>query len=229
LCRRIIINNNSNFIKIAGSFGLAFTLIFAPALIMEPENRPAERYSSDSSAQANSAHYNTYALSVRLLERIEILNSEVIAENNLLNIASESKNIEPFQNTNSRNAANRFKEWKRSDRTVEENSPRHYALTKFEDYGWQVKKEWGCLDRLWWHESNWSHTAGDATGKGAYGIPQAAPGNKMSAEGDDWKTSPETQIDWGLNYIENRYGSPCKAFKFWKKQAEYGDKGYGWY
>jgi hypothetical protein len=158
-----------------------------------------------------------------------VIGQEALATRSLLAVASDSKNLEAFANTNARNAANRFKEWKRSDRTVKENSPRHYALLKFEKYGWQVEEEWACLDRLWWHESNWSHKAGDSTGKGAYGIPQAAPGSKMSEAGEDWKTNPKTQIKWGLNYIDKRYGSPCEAFNFWKKQAEYGDKGYGWY
>jgi hypothetical protein len=47
---------------------------------------------------------------------------------------------------------------------------------------------------------------------GAYGIPQALPGAKMASMGADWKTNPETQIRWGVNYIKNRYQSPCGAF-----------------
>ncbi len=46
----------------------------------------------------------------------------------------------------------------------------------------------------------------------AYGIPQALPGNRMAAYGADWRTNPVVQIKWGLDYIENTYGSPCSAW-----------------
>ena len=47
---------------------------------------------------------------------------------------------------------------------------------------------------------------------GAYGIPQALPGSKMSSAGADWATSARTQIIWGLGYIAGRYGTPCGAW-----------------
>jgi hypothetical protein len=147
----------------------------------------------------------------------------------ILEVANSIKNDEKFVNNRSRNAQNRYGEWMESNRKVKINSPRHYALLQFEKYEWNIDPQWGCLDRLWWHESNWNYKAGDSSGRGAYGIPQSAPGNKMKEAGQDWKNNPETQIDWGLDYINNRYGTPCKAFKFWKQQAEYGDMGYGWY
>ncbi|MEU7902698.1 lytic transglycosylase domain-containing protein [Actinoplanes sp. NPDC049118] len=68
-----------------------------------------------------------------------------------------------------------------------------------------------CLDKLWKKESGWNHHA-ENTSSGAYGIPQALPGKKMSSEGDDWETNPATQIEWGLGYIKGRYGSPCDAW-----------------
>jgi hypothetical protein len=68
-----------------------------------------------------------------------------------------------------------------------------------------------CLNKLWNKESNW-RTKAENTSSGAYGIPQALPGSKMSSKGSDWRTNPATQIKWGLGYIEGRYGSPCKAW-----------------
>ena len=76
--------------------------------------------------------------------------------------------------------------------------------------GWS-ERQWRCLDRLWTHESNWHHLARNR-GSGAYGIPQALPGSKMSSAGPDWRKSATTQIRWGLGYIERRYGSPCAAW-----------------
>jgi hypothetical protein len=68
-----------------------------------------------------------------------------------------------------------------------------------------------CLDSLWKKESGWNHRASNS-GSGAYGIPQALPGSKMASIASDWKTNPATQIKWGLNYIEGRYGDPCGAW-----------------
>ncbi len=75
-----------------------------------------------------------------------------------------------------------------------------------------------CLDNLWTRESNWNERAQNPS-SGAYGIPQALPGNKMASAGDDWRTNPATQITWGLGYIRDRYGTPCAA---WQHSQETG-------
>lgn len=77
-------------------------------------------------------------------------------------------------------------------------------------YGWNGD-EWLCLDNLWSRESGWRHTAHNKS-SGAYGIPQALPGEKMAAYGADWMTNPDPQIRWGLAYIQGRYGTPCGAW-----------------
>lgn len=79
-----------------------------------------------------------------------------------------------------------------------------------------LERGWGeegfsCLVSLWEKESNWNHTAENPS-SGAYGIPQSLPGSKMASAGSDWQTNPETQIRWGLGYINDRYGSPCEAW-----------------
>ena len=56
---------------------------------------------------------------------------------------------------------------------------------------------------------------------GAYGIPQALPGSKMATIAADWETNPITQIKWGLNYIAERYGTPCGAWGH--------SQSFGWY
>ncbi|GGS85769.1 hypothetical protein GCM10010156_50450 [Planobispora rosea] len=72
-------------------------------------------------------------------------------------------------------------------------------------------EQFRCLDSLWTRESNWNHRAQNRY-SGAYGIPQALPGSKMSGSGRDWRSNPATQIQWGLRYIKSRYGSPCGAW-----------------
>jgi hypothetical protein len=68
-----------------------------------------------------------------------------------------------------------------------------------------------CLEQLWDRESGWNELA--ANSSGAYGIPQALPGSKMSSVADDWETNPATQIVWGLGYISGRYSDPCGAWE----------------
>jgi hypothetical protein len=77
-----------------------------------------------------------------------------------------------------------------------------------------------CLIPLWMGESGWRWNAENAS-SGAYGIPQSLPGSKMASAGPDWRTNPATQIEWGLGYIRDSYGSPCGAWAF--------KQGHGWY
>ncbi|MGW1884202.1 aggregation-promoting factor C-terminal-like domain-containing protein [Streptomyces sp. NPDC001970] len=77
-----------------------------------------------------------------------------------------------------------------------------------------------CFANIVKHESNWNHTATNSS-SGAYGLVQALPGSKMATAGADWKTNPETQIKWGLEYMNERYGSPCGAWNFWQANRWY--------
>jgi hypothetical protein len=79
-------------------------------------------------------------------------------------------------------------------------------------FGFSQKTQWGCLLDLWNRESGWIYDAENASG--AYGIPQALPGDKMASAGADWQTNPATQIKWGLGYITQIYGTPCGAWDF---------------
>ncbi len=73
-----------------------------------------------------------------------------------------------------------------------------------------------CLLVLWDNESGWRVNAYNPSG--AYGIPQALPGSKMGA---GWQTDYQVQINWGLGYVQGRYGSPCEALQYWQN--------HGWY
>jgi hypothetical protein len=67
-------------------------------------------------------------------------------------------------------------------------------------------------------ESGWNRFAYNHS-SGAYGIPQAVPGDKMASAGPDWRTSARTQILWGMGYIRARYGDPWNA---WQHELRYG-------
>ena len=106
---------------------------------------------------------------------------------------------------------------KSEDLTVAD--PQTLARALMPEYGLS-SAEFDCLDNIWSQESNWNVRA-DNPHSSAYGIPQALPGSKMSSAGPDWETNAETQIRWGLEYIEKRYGTACSAWSF--------KQGHGWY
>lgn len=80
--------------------------------------------------------------------------------------------------------------------------------------------QYTCFSQIVGRESGWDHTAQDES-SGAYGLVQALPADKMASAGGDWKTNPTTQIQWGVNYMNERYGSPCAAWEFWQQNNWY--------
>ena len=72
-------------------------------------------------------------------------------------------------------------------------------------FGWKGR-EWECLLTLWTRESRFDNYATNQRGSSAYGIAQ------LLGEKDH---RSEYQILRGLKYISKRYGTPCKAYKFW--------------
>lgn len=85
------------------------------------------------------------------------------------------------------------------------------GLTQSEIDGWAY-----IIER----ESGWNHTIANPS-SGAYGLPQALPGNKMSSHGADWQTNPYTQLSWMYDYMVNRYGSIQGALNFWNANHWY--------
>jgi len=68
--------------------------------------------------------------------------------------------------------------------------------------------EYSCLDVLWEKESGWDPWAVNPN-SGAYGIPQSLGHGEVYALG-----AGKDQVDWGLNYIRERYGDACTALGF---------------
>ena len=81
-------------------------------------------------------------------------------------------------------------------------------------------EQFACLDRLFQKESGWNAAASNRS-SGAFGIPQALPGSKMASAGADWATNPNTQVLWGVGYVNGRYGSACAAWAAWQAKGWY--------
>jgi hypothetical protein len=105
------------------------------------------------------------------------------------------------------------------EENLSSQDPQAIAEALLPQFGFD-SSQMSCLVPLWMGESGWRWNAENAS-SGAYGIPQSLPGSKMASAGADWQTNPATQIEWGLGYIRDSYGSPCGAWSF--KQS------HGWY
>jgi hypothetical protein len=159
---------------------------------------------------------------IQLRNQIEAVDAERRAAQDASDLRQKAKNT----------ALARYKALQKTDRSSrEERASRDAERKKFEgtpkevarnllaDHGWGAS-QFSCLESLWNKESRWRVDADNPTSS-AYGIPQALPGNRMAAYGKDWRTNPVTQIKWGLDYIENRHGSPCGAWSHSKAKGWY--------
>ena len=90
--------------------------------------------------------------------------------------------------------------------------PKEIGATLAAKRGW-TGQQWKCLETLWQRESGWNPTAQNPTST-AYGIAQflnqtwATVGAVKTADTGD-------QIQAGLDYIAQRYETPCGAWSHW--------------
>ena len=110
------------------------------------------------------------------------------------------------------------------DNTPAKNKEIARHLIREEYARWDNATQFQYLDKLWHAESHWNHRARNER-TGACGIPQAYPCNKMRDSGEaygvDYRTNPWPQIAWGLQYIDKRYGTPCKAWNRFRRGGGY--------
>ena len=93
---------------------------------------------------------------------------------------------------------------------LSEGDPRDIARALLPLYGFS-SDQFSCLDSLYVSESDWRVDADNPTSS-AYGIPQAL--TQLHDLPADYMTSAESQIRWGLEYIQDTYGTPCNAWEF---------------
>ena len=93
------------------------------------------------------------------------------------------------------------------DESVAVNKTNHYRQWAFIQLN--NLDEFYCLDTLYFHESRWDPLARNGS---HVGIPQGR--SKWLATVDGYK-----QVEWGIKYINNRYGSMCNALDHWKRKG----------
>lgn len=87
-----------------------------------------------------------------------------------------------------------------------------YAKSILPKYGFTAD-QFQDLILLWDRESSWRMNA-ENVGSGAYGIPQADPdGGQEIANSASYRNNAMIQIQWGLKYIKQRYGTITNAWE----------------
>jgi hypothetical protein len=85
-----------------------------------------------------------------------------------------------------------------------------------------VGNQFAAIDSIFTRESGWNPTAKNPTST-AFGIPQFLASTRAQYPGN-WN-DPAHQIRSGIQYQEDRYGSPNAANAFWNKHHWYDDGG----
>jgi hypothetical protein len=94
------------------------------------------------------------------------------------------------------------------DYSVAADKPMHYKQYAFIQLNHSFT-EFYCLDELYHKESRWNPKAKNGS---HYGIPQGR--SKYLSKVNGYK-----QVEWGIKYNINRYGSMCKALDHFKRKG----------
>jgi hypothetical protein len=196
------------------AFFVAVLLVAAVAVGAKVTSRSGS--GADSLAQAIDAlpHSGSVALIVQERENLIVMD----AATKTLTVASKPAIVNPSQVIASLSAGGNSSSSSTSTTVVNAPPPdpgtaQSIGYNMLPQFGFNQTTQWTCLLDLWNRESGWLYDAENPS-SGAYGIPQALPGDKMASAGADWLTNPATQIKWGLGYISQVYGTPCNAYDF---------------
>ena len=198
------------------AFGLALLLVAVvatAAYVMRPKGNGA---SSLAEAIDSLPHSGSVVLLEQERQTLIVMNAAA----KTLSVASKPAMVDPSQVIASQQAATNSSTSTTSTSSTggvttvaappDPNTAQHIGYEMLPSFGFNQTTQWTCLLNLWNRESGWVYDAENASG--AYGIPQALPGDKMASAGADWQTNPATQIKWGLGYITQVYGTPCGAW-----------------
>src|SRR5690606_36421804 len=98
---------------------------------------------------------------------------------------------------------------------------RAYAQERLREYG--LADQWWALDRLVQKESGWNPRAQNPRST-AFGLFQFLD-STWATVGARKTADPHAQIDAGLRYIAQRYGSPTAALAFHNRNGWYNEGG----
>ena len=102
---------------------------------------------------------------------------------------------------------------------VSENEITAYLYQKVKEQGWTTS-DYNAIVNIAIKESSLNPNSVNKK-SGACGLFQAYPCNKAVKQYPDYMTNYKSQVDWGINYIKNRYQTPSKAWEFWQQHKWY--------
>lgn len=91
-------------------------------------------------------------------------------------------------------------------------------------FGWGEGPQWDALSTLIAHESSWNPGAQNPIST-AFGLFQLLDGT-WPGTGIAKSDNPALQAEAGLRYIQQRYGDPANAWRFWESHHWYDQGGY---
>ena len=197
---------------------LLVVVVWGAAKVMDPQGTGATSLFQSIDGLGNSG-------SVALLEQERQTLIEMTEASKALTVASKPAMTDPDQLLEEQNSSTSQSSETTGGTGITASAPpsdptaaQATAKSMLASFGYSESTQWPCLYDLWEQESTWNVYAENAS-SGAYGIPQSLPGDKMASAGPDWQTDAATQIEWGLGYIKQVYGTPCAA---WQNEVDYG-------
>ena len=102
---------------------------------------------------------------------------------------------------------------------ITENEITNYLYKRVKEEGW-LTSDYNAICNIIIKESSFNINSVNKK-SGACGLFQAYPCSKAIKEYPDYMTNYKSQVDWGLNYIKDRYKTPSNAWKFWQEHKWY--------
>jgi hypothetical protein len=205
-------------------------LIALPAWAVGEADAPVPTTSTTPAAKPDPCHGHTYVVSTyrRVARRIYHQRGRIKPKQHLRLRRMRKCAVSPAAHRSMYKITQRQSRARKLRQTMNCGTPScnrrlgQYMITR--RYG---SSGWSCIAPIIDQESGWDHTVnyggarGGWNGRGAYGIPQANPGSKMSSRGADWEYNPRTQIRWLMWYVDTRYGGPCGALSYKRSTGVY--------
>ena len=102
---------------------------------------------------------------------------------------------------------------------ITENEITNYLYKRVKEEGW-LTSDYNAICNIIVKESSFNINSVNKK-SGACGLFQAYPCSKAIKQFPDYMTNYKSQVDWGIQYIKNRYGTPVKAWNFWQDHKWY--------